>query len=162
MEIKIYTHIPDEAYNIRKAVFVDEQGFVDEFEEYDKKDAAIHLVLFDNGQPLATCRYYYISDEDCFRLGRMAVIKEVRGRHLGHQIMAAAENEIIKSGGRRMTVSAQLHAKGFYEKQGFTAEGDVYPEQGVSHILMVKELPFTVSAAQMKDIERQADADGLS
>ena len=162
MEIRIYSRMPDEAYSIRKAVFVDEQGFIDEFEDYDNEGIGIHLVLFDNGQPLATCRYYYISDDDSFRLGRMAVVKEARGRHLGHAIMTAAENEIIKTGGRRMTVSAQLHAKGFYEKQGFTAEGDVYPEQGVSHILMVKELPFTVGAAQMKDIERQADAEGLS
>ena len=50
MEIKSYDCLPGEAAAIRKEVFMDEQGFVSEFDGSD--DAAHHLVLFDE-MPMA-------------------------------------------------------------------------------------------------------------
>jgi predicted GNAT family N-acyltransferase len=39
-------------------------------------------------------------------------------------------------GGERQVVHAQLPVRGFYEKLGFTAYGDVYEEAGIPHISM--------------------------
>ena len=53
MNYKIYNTLPREAAIIRKAVFVEEQGFENEFDDIDSY--ANHLVLFDNDKPIATC-----------------------------------------------------------------------------------------------------------
>jgi predicted GNAT family N-acyltransferase len=42
-------------------------------------------------------------------------------------------------GGERQIVHAQVRARGFYEKMGFIAEGDVYQDAGIPHITMVHE-----------------------
>ena len=52
MEIKSYDCLPGEAAAIRRKVFMDEQGFVSEFDGTD--DAAHHLVLFDGPRAVAT------------------------------------------------------------------------------------------------------------
>ena len=51
MNILIYDTLPDEAAEIRRAVFVEEQGFHNEFDEIDKR--AKHIVLYDNNAPWA-------------------------------------------------------------------------------------------------------------
>ena len=55
MKTKYYDHLQDEAVKLRKEVFVDEQGFREEFGDDD--GAATHIVLFDDGgTPVATAR----------------------------------------------------------------------------------------------------------
>ena len=56
MNYKIYDQLPQEAKKIRIKVFMEEQGFKDEFDDLD--DLCQHLVVFDN-QPIGTCRFYY-------------------------------------------------------------------------------------------------------
>ena len=54
---KTYCFLHDDAKFIRKSVFMDEQGFA---EEFDDKDAiAKHVVLYNGKSKLiATCRYF--------------------------------------------------------------------------------------------------------
>lgn len=82
MYINIYEHLPKEAQKIRKTVFIKEQGFHNEFDEIDSY--AKHLVLYDEKVPIATCRFF--SRESCedYFIGRIAVIKEYRGKNIGH------------------------------------------------------------------------------
>ena len=56
MEIRVYQQLPREAYDIRTTVFVEEQGFQEEFDTTDQ--IATHLVLFENGVPAAVCRVF--------------------------------------------------------------------------------------------------------
>ena len=53
---KVYDTLPEEAAMIRRAVFMDEQGFVQEFDETDH--LARHIVLFDGETPVAVCRFF--------------------------------------------------------------------------------------------------------
>ena len=52
MEIKIYEHIPEAARKIREEVFVREQGFEYEFDDIDNR--AVHLVMYEAGNPVET------------------------------------------------------------------------------------------------------------
>ena len=54
---KVNTSLPEEAKNIRTTVFVDEQHFIDEFDESD--DKAIHIVMFDDDLAIGTSRIIY-------------------------------------------------------------------------------------------------------
>ena len=55
MDIKVYHILHKDAVKIRKEVFMEEQGFHDEFDETD--ETAVHLVLYIDQVPAATCRF---------------------------------------------------------------------------------------------------------
>ena len=126
----------DDIMKIRTAVFIDEQDFKDEFDETDK--TCSHIVLYNNEKPVATCRYYKGSEN--YHIGRVAIIKEYRGKHLGNMIMQIAENEIKSEGGKNIEVSAQVRVSDFYKKLGYEKVGEIYFDEYCEHIRMVKEL----------------------
>lgn len=129
-----YDHLCPEAAAIRKEVFQKEQGFVNEFDETDAR--AMHAVLYVNGEPAGTCRYF--EEQDGWHIGRLAVQKRFRGAHLGAALLQFAEGRIRARGGKIALLSAQERARAFYEKQGYTAYGDGFCEEGCPHIAMRK------------------------
>lgn len=136
MITKICYGLPEDAIEIRKTVFVDEQGFRDEFDEIDTK--AAHVLLYDGEAPVGVCRVY--EDNCSWMVGRFAVLKPYRNRHLGSLIMEAAQAYVKEQGGNLLYLHAQCRAAGFYEKQGFTPFGDIGYEENCPHIWMKKEL----------------------
>ena len=52
MIIKAYEKLPEEAQYIRQTVFVEEQGFKEEFDTID--NTAVHAVGFADGTPIIT------------------------------------------------------------------------------------------------------------
>lgn len=134
---RVFDEIPEECVKIRTAVFMDEQGFCNEFDETDKK--AKHIVLYVDGNPSGVGRFF-TDDGAEYHIGRLAVLKEQRGLHLGSELIKSAEAEIIALGGKTAVLSAQYRAKGFYEKNGYTAHGDKYFDEHVEHINMKKQL----------------------
>ena len=138
MVIQILDHITDEIKQIRIDVFMKEQGFEDEFDAID--DIAKFVLLYIDGKPAGTCRYFPSNEEGDAPIGRMAVRKLYRGQHLGTKIMMAAENGIRRDGFKTCSLSAQVQAKPFYESLGYKAEGEEYLDEGCPHILMRKVL----------------------
>ncbi|MGM0770407.1 MAG: hypothetical protein ACQESU_02215 [Halobacteriota archaeon] len=51
----------DDAYSVRKAVFIDEQVIPEDIEIDDIDSYATHLVIFSEGSPVATGRFYEIN-----------------------------------------------------------------------------------------------------
>lgn len=139
MTIRSYNALPPEAAAIREAVFMREQGFAEEFDDIDSR--AVHLVLFADGVPAATCRYYWNKDQGCHAIGRIAVQKPFRGRGLGAAVLRAAEAHIARAGGCQAVLAAQVRAGGFYQKQGYLPCGAPFDEEGCPHIWMRKALP---------------------
>ena len=134
-----YIGLNDDIIKIRTDVFIEEQGFKDEFDEADK--TCSHIVLYDNNQPIATCRYF--REGEIYHVGRVAIIKEYRGQGLGNKIMQIAENEIRgKCNGEKcvVEVSAQVRVSEFYKKLGYNKVGNIYFDEYLEHIRMVKEL----------------------
>ena len=136
MKNKKFTGLNNDIIGIRTEVFIDEQGFKDEFDETDK--TCSHIVLYDNETPVATCRYF--EENGIYHIGRVAVIKEYRNQHLGNEIMKIAEAEILKENGKQIEVSAQVRIKDFYKKLGYKEFGEVYFDEYCEHIAMKKEL----------------------
>lgn len=138
MDIKIYDTLPEEAVRIRKTVFVEEQGFQDEFDKIDSY--ARHLVLFDRENPIAVCRFFRNEETGDFTVGRIAVLKEYRGQNIGTKVLKAAEEAIKDEKGSKICPHAQLQAKDFYGKQGYLQYGDIDYEEFCPHIWMCKKL----------------------
>ena len=93
MKIKIYDTLPLEAVTIRKSVFIEEQGFKDEFDKID--DYSRHLVMYDNNIPIATCRFYKKQGTHSYIIGRIAVIKEYRSQNIGSELLKAVEKIVL-------------------------------------------------------------------
>ncbi len=120
---------------VRQVVFVEEQAVSPDF-EWDELDAsAIHLLaLFDN-QPIACLRII-----DCHKIGRMAVLKEWRGRGLGAALLQEAIKICKAHGSKSMHLSAQTHAIEFYRKAGFKITSVEYCDVQIPHVDMQLDL----------------------
>lgn len=121
------------AYQIRKAVFVEEQGF-DEALDQDQFDAAALHVVVEDGAPCATGRLYF--DGDTWHIGRICVLKEKRGMRLGDLVMRVLLFQAMEMKIARIFVGAQLHAVNFYKKYGFEVCGEEYLDENCPHLPM--------------------------
>jgi predicted GNAT family N-acyltransferase len=124
---------------IRLEVFVDEQR-VPADEELDDLDAiSVHVLARVDGGPVGTGRLIP-TDDGRGKIGRMAVRKPFRGSGVGAAIMDQLLDVARERGMHGLTLSAQLHALGFYERFGFVAHGDVFLEAGIEHREMARSL----------------------
>jgi ElaA protein len=122
------------AYQLRRLVFIEEQG-ASEAEELDNKDeSAAHLVMYDAGEPVATGRII-IEGNVCF-LGRICVRRNRRRTNLGTHLTRLLIRQAFDLGYAEQIIHAQIQARGFYERLGFTAFGEPYLEAGIPHVSM--------------------------
>lgn len=137
MKIAVYENFPNNAKEIRKAVFMEEQGFQNEFDEIDQK--VVHFVLFDGDNvPAATCRVFWNAEMNTYTLGRLAVIKEYRGKNLGSLMIREVERYVEEKGGKDIVLHAQCRAADFYKKMGFAEYGAIENDEGCPHVWMKK------------------------
>ena len=136
------TLTPSELYAIlrlRSEVFVVEQNCV--FLDADNKDIYCHhLMLFDNKQLIAYARLVPpgISYRE-MSVGRVVTAKDARNKGAGKELMQLAVENCRKIfGDGPIRIGAQYYLEKFYTDIGFTATGDVYDEDGIDHIHMVK------------------------
>ncbi len=121
----------DEIFLVRNTVFTAEQG-IDTNLDFDGQDEqAVHALVYDNDEPVATGRML----EDG-HIGRIAVLISHRGKGLGTAIMKALVNEARRRNFARVYLGAQVHALDFYEKLGFESIGERYDEVGIEHQTM--------------------------
>ncbi len=119
--------------NLRIEIFVKEQG-VPEENEFDDYDLQVpHLVIFSDGEAVATGRNIPYG-ENTVKIGRIAVKKDKRGLHLGEKIVKELLRKAREDGAKTVKVGAQTHAVGFYEKCGFSLVGTPeYLEENIPH-----------------------------
>lgn len=136
--MKVFNNLSKDAIFVRQTVFVDEQGFKDEFDEIDK--TAVHLVAYDGNKPIAVCRFFWSDERASYLIGRLAVMKEYRGLQLGAKMIAKAEELIKEKGGKEVQLHSQKRATGFYEKQGYSICSEMEYEEYCPHYWMKKDL----------------------
>jgi ElaA protein len=74
-------------------------------------------------------------------LGRFVVKAELRKKGIGHQLLQTALKEISGYWPKTsIRISAQDYLQTFYEQYGFIRISDVYLEDGIPHVEMVKEV----------------------
>lgn len=94
----------------------------EEFDEHDGTKSK-YIVLLDDTYPVATCRFYELNP-DCVLIGRVVVLPEYRGQHLGSRVIAEAEAWIKELGYREIRIDSRIEAVGFYEKLGYKRIND--------------------------------------
>ena len=121
----------EEAKRIRFIVFVEEQRVPADL-EMDENDAeSLHALAYADGQAIGTGRLL----PDGY-IGRMAVLKQWRGRGAGKAMLRRLIDAARRRGHREVALSAQVHALEFYRAEGFEPQGAVYEEAGIPHQAM--------------------------
>jgi predicted GNAT family N-acyltransferase len=124
---------------LRTRVFVEEQGVPAEIEQDAHDATAVHaLAEDDEGRLVATGRLL-VRDGRAV-IGRMAVDAAARGRGYGAAVLAELHRQAVALGLTEVELHAQLPARGFYERAGYTAVGGVYQEAGIAHVTMRRPL----------------------
>ncbi|MGB1218323.1 MAG: GNAT family N-acetyltransferase [Flavobacteriales bacterium] len=126
-----------EILKFRSNIFVVEQHCP--YPELDDKDQnAFHFCGFSEmGSLLAyarllppKCSYPEAS------IGRVAVLNEARGQHLGKTLMIFARESCLTLFDSDIVISAQLYLLEFYQNIGFQKISDIYLEDGIEHVRM--------------------------
>lgn len=117
---------------VRETVFVHEQRVPVEL-EWDGIDMnCLHLLAVDSAKnAIATARLLPNGV-----IGRMAVLREWRGRGVGGALLLRLLEEAKKREVQQVTLNAQQYASGFYAKFGFQTTGKEFMDAGIPHIRM--------------------------
>jgi predicted GNAT family N-acyltransferase len=136
VELGAWEAVRAEAAAIRTVVFVDEQRVPAEL-ELDEHDAvSVHALAREpGGRAIGTGRL--LPDG---HIGRMAVLREGRGRGAGTALLLALMREARGRGLAEVVLNAQVTAVPFYERHGFRTEGQPYDDAGIEHITMRRRL----------------------
>lgn len=94
----------------------------EEFDEHDGSESK-YIILLDDTYPIATCRFYEL-DKQRVLLGRVVVLPEYRGKHLGSKVIREAEKWIAQLGYNEIFIDSRTVAVGFYEKLGYSLVDD--------------------------------------
>jgi len=124
-----------DCFSLRQEVFIEEQGFKEEFDARDK--TCDHLLVTEDGAVVGVARLFP-DGEKTRHVGRICVKKSRRGEGLGRLILSACAERARALGAKRLILGAQLQAEGFYLTCGFTRFGDPFEEEGCPHIMMEK------------------------
>jgi predicted GNAT family N-acyltransferase len=135
--------------DLRGTVFIQEQG-VPEQRERDGLDGDCWHVLArdDAGRPIGCGRL-----TPAHKIGRMAVLREWRGRGVGVALLRELVARARVQGWPEVALEAQVSAIGFYEREEFVAYGEEFEDAGLPHRAMRLTLPAnTDEAAPLRDI----------
>lgn len=122
---------------LRNEVFIVEQNCV--YQDIDDKDKkALHIIGEINGLVVAYARIFKPKDYfDNASIGRVLVKQTHRNKKLGNFLMKKAIYFIQQEYGEiKITISAQLYLKIFYESLGFIQTSETYLEDDIPHIEM--------------------------
>lgn len=125
---------------LRNAVFVVEQTCA--FQDADNNDqGSYHLMGFDNDILVAYTRLLPpgLTYEQA-SIGRVVTAPSVRRYGVGKKLMQQSIDAVYELFGTGpIKIGAQLYLKRFYQSFGFVQIGDIYLEDGIEHIHMLKE-----------------------
>ncbi|MBT8195416.1 MAG: GNAT family N-acetyltransferase [Bacteroidia bacterium] len=138
LEIKRFSFdektIAEQAFEVRRIVFVDEQKVSreEEFDEFEK--SSHHYLALNNNQPVGTARWRKTNNG--IKLERFAVLQSQRKNGIGKAILDEVLKD-VKNQEQKIYLHAQLSALDFYKKAGFIEEGEHFWEANIEHVKMV-------------------------
>jgi len=129
-----------EMFALRQEVFIVEQNCP--YQDIDGKDEqAYHLLGWQDEQLIATLRVFeryqpYLNNAS---FGRVCTHQSVRNEGFGKLLISKALEFISENfPNQSVQIGAQCYLKDFYQAFGFKQVSEIYDEDGIEHILMLK------------------------
>ncbi|RDB59308.1 GNAT family N-acetyltransferase [Gordonibacter sp. 28C] len=130
---------------VRTRVFMEEQGFENEFDDVDESPDTVHVTMYDADGALVGCARTFPDPDHAdepgrWVFGRLAVLPEARHGGRGAALLAESERLARAAGAVEMHLHAQCRVTSFYERVGYEQYGPVELDEHVEHIWMRKTL----------------------
>lgn len=126
----------DDLHAVRDVVFVQEQQVPIKLERDAIDPQCVHVVARTlDGAAIGTGRL-----APDHKIGRMAVLREWRGKGVGDALLLALIEQARERGWREVTLNAQASAVTFYTRHGFLPHGERFMEAGIEHQSMRRVL----------------------
>ena len=123
---------------LRQQVFVVEQACpYPDIDGRDVEPGTRHVLMSDEDNDLIGYARV-LDDQDVWRIGRVVLIAEARGRGLAEPLMQTA---LSVCQGRDVVLDAQAPLAGWYESLGFSVSGPEFVEDGILHVPMRRVSP---------------------
>lgn len=126
----------EEAYRIRKVVFVDEQNVPIEEEIDDLESESTHFLLLNNEDPIGAGRFRTVDGYG--KVERICVLKDKRKGGAGKAIMMGIEEFAKSKGIKKLKLNAQTQAIPFYSRLGYEVVSEEFLDAGIPHKTMEK------------------------
>ncbi|MBN8855778.1 MAG: GNAT family N-acetyltransferase [Sphingobacteriales bacterium 50-39] len=107
--------------------------------ELEKEKEDVLMGAFEDDRLLGCCLLTR-QDQHTMRLRQMAVPNNMQGKGIGRALMIFAENIARDLGYKKLCMHARKTALGFYEKLGYTTNGEEFTEVTIPHYIMEKAL----------------------
>ena len=79
-------------------------------------------------------------DNETIRMMQVTVDTKYQGEGVGRDLVAYAEKRAKEAGYKKIVMHAMLTVIGFYEKLGYSQEGEIFEERGITFAKMIKSL----------------------
>ncbi|MFJ7650004.1 GNAT family N-acetyltransferase [Lysinibacillus sp. NPDC097279] len=129
----------DDAFAVRKKVFVEEQGVPLHLECDAQDKTATHFIMYEGDEPVGAARLRSIEDQTA-KIERVCILQSQRGKKLGALIMKEMEKYAISIDQKKLKLHAQSYAVPFYEKLGYTVTSPEFMDAGIPHRAMEKKI----------------------
>lgn len=127
------------AFEVRRQVFVEEQGIPENIVFDDPGGETIHIVAKAGKRVVGTARIQFLGAKQA-KLERMAVLKSSRNMGIGKGIMSFIAEELKSKQVEKVILHAQQGAVEFYKGCGFKELGLPFWEAGIKHTKMERVL----------------------
>ncbi len=129
----------EDAFFVRKKVFVEEQGvpLTLELDEFD--NTADHFVVYTENSPIGAGRIRE-THHGIGKVERVCVLPEYRGKNLGKLVMQALEDHAVTKNFQKVILNAQSYSIPFYEKLGYVTTSPEFMDADIPHRAMEKTI----------------------
>ncbi len=141
MDIKIVTNEEElqQAYQVRKIVFVDEQKVpVEEEIDHLEEESTHFLVMNEHDEPIGAGRFRIVDNYG--KVERICVLPQARSTGVGRSLMEAIEQHALSQGLEITKLNAQVQAIPFYKSLGYGIISEEFLDAGIPHRTMKKRL----------------------
>jgi predicted GNAT family N-acyltransferase len=128
----------EDAFSIRRTVFIDEQNVPAEEELDQHEDEATHFVLYHEGSPIGAGRFRFVNGYG--KVERICVLKEARKTGAGKKIMMGIEDYALDQDIHKLKLNSQTHAIPFYAGLGYEVVSEEFLDAGIPHKTMIKHV----------------------
>ncbi|WP_416151123.1 GNAT family N-acetyltransferase [Salipaludibacillus sp. HK11] len=125
-------------YDVRRKVFVVEQGVPEEVEVDEKEQQSIHFIAYKEECPVGAGRLRIHGS--VAKAERVCVLSDERGKGVGADIMRKMEVYSKENNLQSLKLNAQIHAEPFYKSLNYSTISDSFYEANIPHVTMEKNL----------------------
>jgi putative N-acetyltransferase (TIGR04045 family) len=123
-------------HEVRRAVFVAEQGIFEEHDLDEWDPHAVKVIATVGPRVLGAVRLYPLDEAGLWKGDRLAVLPEGRRLHIGAPLVRFAVVTAGEMGGSRMIALIQRRNVAFFRHLGWTPHGGESEYRGASHQAM--------------------------